>query len=403
MGRRLALAAIALLLVLPAARSGTLTARAVDCGYWDGLCQDLNDAKGNQQEAAQHLTQIQGQIRDTQGQVNALVVELKRLNAQVAAQEALVARTQAQIDETDRQIRFQEAEIARMEAHLSVRLQLLDQRVRAMDKHGAVNYFELVVTSRSFNQLVDRVVIMQDIVRGDRQLLEQLRQERDQLQRLQAGLRAKRAQQAQLLATQQQQKAQLDATVQSRQRALDYFKTLEAQYEEQRHQVEAEKARIDALVLVLQKQYDDAAKRAGGGSGQFIWPEAVRDISQGYGCSTLLGEPFDAACPSRHRHTGIDIAGPDGEPIHAADYGIVAQTVPAPGGGYGNFVIIAHGNGYATLYAHMSRYIVRQGQPVRRGDVIGSEGSTGYSTGPHLHFEIRYNGDYSNPCAYLGC
>src|SRR5207237_6594628 len=92
-----------------------------------------------------------------------------------------------------------------------------------------------------------------------------------------------------------------------------------------------------------------------------------------------------------------------GTPVGAADSGVVSYTNYGWGGGYGNFVIITHGNGYSTLYAHLSAISVGAGQAVRRGQTIGAEGSTGYSTGPHLHFEIRLNGAYQNPLSYVAC
>lgn len=269
-----------------------------------------------------------------------------------------------------------------------------------MDKHGSVNYFELVVTSKSFNQLVDRIVVMQDIVRSDQQLIDNLRLERDQLDLLKQKLDVQRAQQASLLRQQQDQEAQLQATLQAQQAALDYYRSLEAQFDQQRRELEAEKARIDAAVVELQKEYDAQARGAGGGSGQFAWPERG-PITQGFGCTDFLGEPYDPNCPTRHFHTGLDIAAASGTPIGAADAGIISITNFGWGGGYGNYVVITHGNGYSSLYGHLSGIAVGQGQPVRRGQVIGYEGSTGYSTGPHLHFEIRLNGVCQNPLSYL--
>jgi murein DD-endopeptidase MepM/ murein hydrolase activator NlpD len=269
-----------------------------------------------------------------------------------------------------------------------------------MDKHGDVNYFELVLTSRSFNQLVDRIVIMQDIIRSDQQLIDTLREERDQLQLLRQKLDVQRGQQAALLQQQQDQEAQLQASLQAQQAALDYYTSLEAQFEQQRRDLEAEKARIDALVVELQRQYEAQARDAGGGSGQFAWPERG-PITQGFGCTDFLGEPYDPSCPTRHFHTGIDIAAAGGTPIGAADAGVVSITNYGWGGGYGNYVVITHGNGYSTLYGHLSSIAVSQGASVHRGQVIGAEGSTGFSTGPHLHFEIRFNGACQNPLSYL--
>src|SRR5205814_4038671 len=118
-------------------------------------------------------------------------------------------------------------------------------------------------------------------------------------------------------------------------------------------------------------------------------------------CTVRLGEPNVPSGPIRHFHTGIDIGADYGTPVAAADAGVVSLVNLGWGGGYGNYVLVTHGSGFATLYAHLSAISVSEGQGVRRGQVLGAEGSTGFSTGPHLHFEIRLNGAYQNPLSYL--
>jgi len=389
------LAVAGVLLALPVAVAG-----ADDCDRGDTTCQQLQQAKQSQAAADQRLRDIRSSIAGAQQKADRTRAYIDDLNRQIARQQAVVAGTQAKLAETERRIRFTQAEIARREAHLEVRQDLLAQRVRAMDKHGSVDYLELVVTSATFSQLVDRVLVMHAIVRGDQQLVDSLRQERDEVSALARQLDLQRAQQAALLQQQRDQQAQLERTRGVQQEALAYFAELEAQFEAQRQELEAEKARIDALVSWLQVQFDSEATGLGGGTGRFGWPERG-PITQGFGCTDLLGEPYDPTCPTHHTHTGIDIGSAFGTPIGAADAGIVSYVNVGWGGGYGNFVLITHGNGYATLYAHLSSIAVTSGQPVRRGQVIGAEGSTGYSTGPHLHFEIRLNGVYQNPLSYL--
>ena len=144
------------------------------------------------------------------------------------------------------------------------------------------------------------------------------------------------------------------------------------------------------------------AAYAGGGSGQFAWPEETHYISQGYGCTNVSRAPTSSQCPSGHFHTGLDVAGPNLVNVHAADTGVARVFYGTTG--YGNYIIITHGNGYSTLYGHLHDFVVRDGQLVHRGDVIAHEGTTGNSTGPHVHFEIRLNGSYTDPCPFLeGC
>jgi murein DD-endopeptidase MepM/ murein hydrolase activator NlpD len=392
--RAAALAAATLLLAVPTA------VRADSCAAGDTTCGQLQQAKQRQATASQQLQAIQSSLADAQRKADQTRAYLDALAGQIAHQQAAIAGTQASIEETERQIRFTEAEIARDEAHLEVRETLLDQRVRALDKQGSLDYLELVVTSRTFSQLVDRVMIMQEIVRSDRRLVDALRAERDQVRDLGRRLDTQRAQQVALLRQQRDEEAQLEGLRDAQQQALAYDQQLEAQFEQQRQEIEAEKARIDDLVGQLQAQYDGEARGLGGGSGRFAWPERG-PITQGFGCTDLLGEPYDPSCPTHHFHTGLDIGCNFGNPIEAADSGVVSYVNYGWGGGYGNFVLVTHGNGFATLYAHLSSISVAAGQAVRQGQVIGAEGSTGYSTGPHLHFEIRLNGAYQNPLTYL--
>lgn len=395
MRRLLLLPALALLLVSTAIAP---PAMALDCSSGDSTCQALQQARQNQQAAQSRLDQVKQSLADAQAKAQQTMALINDLNSRIALQKRAIAATQAKMDETERQIRFTQAEIARREAHMQVRQSLLDQRVRAMAKHGTVNYFELVVSSKSFNQLVDRVVVMQDIVRSDQLLLQTLKGERDQLVALRQKLDVQRSEEASLLRQQQELQTQLQVTLRDQEAALAYFASLEAQFQQQRAELEAQKARFDDLVLQLQRQYDSQARGYGGGSGQFAWPERG-PITQGFGCTDFLLEPYDPNCATRHFHTGLDIGAAGGTTIHAADAGVVSFA--GWGGGYGNVIIVTHGNGYSTLYGHMASFAAGSGDRVSRGQPIGYEGSTGFSTGPHLHFEIRLNGAYQNPLSYL--
>ncbi|MDE3076260.1 MAG: M23 family metallopeptidase, partial [Chloroflexota bacterium] len=136
-------------------------------------------------------------------------------------------------------------------------------------------------------------------------------------------------------------------------------------------------------------------------SGRLAWP-LQGPLTQGFGPSPYWFEPPITyhGVRYRHFHTGIDIAARYGSPIRAAADGMVITVAYGPWG-YGNYVIVAHNPSVATLYAHLSRVAIGQGTVVKQGQVIGFEGSTGNSTGPHLHFEVRLNGDFVNPLGYL--
>jgi murein DD-endopeptidase MepM/ murein hydrolase activator NlpD len=390
---------------------GSIPAQALDCASFDDLCNAYNNAQQQQQQTQDELAQIQNSIKDVQQQMARLYAYISQLTAQIDRTTAQIAATQRQIDDTDRQIRYSEADVARRQAHLEVREALFDERVRAIEKHGNVNYLALFLSSTSFTQLVDRMLMAQRIVDSDQRMIDDLRAQRQSLQAAQDQLRDQRAKEASLLQTQTAQRARLEAAKAQQQAALAYQQQLEREYKAQADALAKQQAVIADQIAALQAALDARARGAGGGTGKFGWPEQLGTfyVSQGFGCSPYLFELYWPSCPSKHFHSGLDIAGPYGNEVYAADNGIV-QTYSTPYG-YGNYIVIVHGNGYASLYGHLAGFAsgIKNGDVVYRGELIAYEGSTGNSTGPHLHFEIRNsNADpsdpYLNPCAFLsGC
>jgi murein DD-endopeptidase MepM/ murein hydrolase activator NlpD len=143
---------------------------------------------------------------------------------------------------------------------------------------------------------------------------------------------------------------------------------------------------------------------AGGASGDVVGSGLVRPvdgavISQGFGCTTFAAEPVDPGCPSGHFHTGVDLAAPLGTPVRATLAGVAHVEISA--GGFGLHIVIDHGDGFSSLYGHLSAVAVSDGEQVAQGEVIGAVGSTGNSTGPHLHFELDRDGVPEDPLQEL--
>ncbi|TMD31457.1 MAG: hypothetical protein E6I95_12735 [Chloroflexi bacterium] len=387
------------------------TASAIYCYPGDPpavyqACLAYNQGIGQQVNNEQQLQYIQWKIGSIQDQIDATYSLIKTLNAQIEAQKNLIAQTQAAIDELDRKIRFTEASLTRLHAGMSVRDALLNQRLRYVDDHGSVNYVELVLTANTFNDLMNRMIGAQQVAAADRKLLDELGTQRAQFDQTNADLGIQKNQEGVLLKQQLATEADFETNVNKQKQAIAYAQQLETQLHDRYAEIQAQRALIDAQVAQLQQKYDAAAKAAGGGNGVFAWPLPACGfscITQGFGCSTLYLEPYDASCPYPHRiHTGIDIAGPYHSAVVAADTGIIYLYPWSTG--YGNYIIIFHGNGYSTHYGHLAGFAnVQSGQIIARGDLIGYEGSTGWSTGPHLHFEVRTNNNYRNPCIWLGC
>lgn len=139
---------------------------------------------------------------------------------------------------------------------------------------------------------------------------------------------------------------------------------------------------------------------AGGAApGRLTWPLSQWVLTQPYGCTAVELEPVAAWCPAGHFHSGIDLAAPVVTPVHAAADG-VARVAESPGG-YGLYVVVDHGGGVATLYGHLEWTSLRSGEHIRAGENLGLLGSSGLSTGPHLHFEVRRDGRPVDPIAWL--
>jgi murein DD-endopeptidase MepM/ murein hydrolase activator NlpD len=169
--------------------------------------------------------------------------------------------------------------------------------------------------------------------------------------------------------------------------------------DQQRQEYEQQQAQVQLQMPDYYAAYGAQALQLSSNDGPFTWPELSTSISQPFGCTDFLLEPSNPDCPTRHWHTGVDVVGPSGTPVFAAASGI-ARVFPGTVG-YGNFVIIIHSDQYATLYGHLAGFTIRDGDTVHKGDVIGLEGSTGFSTGAHLHFEIRHGGDYVDPVPFF--
>jgi murein DD-endopeptidase MepM/ murein hydrolase activator NlpD len=392
--------------------TSTRTAKAIYCYSGDPpsvyqACVAYNGGIGTQVNNQNQLESIKNQINNTLAQINAIDAMIASLNNQIAAQRALIAQTQAAIDDLNRKIRFGEASLVRMKAHVSVRDQLLNQRLRYVDNHGAINYVELVLTSGSFNQLMNRMVGAQQIAASDKRLLVDLEQQHSLVAIANDELGVQKGQVEALLQQQKAAEADLEKNLATQAAAMAYELQLQKQLQDQYNKVQAERAAIDAQVAALAQQYAAAAAKAGGGSGVFEWPVpscGFGCMSQRYGCSTFYLENWAPDCPWPHRkHTGIDIASGYGTPLVAADTGVVYLR---PGSlGYGNLLVIIHGNGYSTYYGHTQGYApgLRTGEVVPRGTTVAFMGSTGWSTGSHLHFEIRINEVDKDPCIWLGC
>jgi murein DD-endopeptidase MepM/ murein hydrolase activator NlpD len=368
------------------------------------LLSSVADTVGQKQQQLQGLN---GSIVATKTQIGQLLAQERQLQSQISALNAQLQSVQVQIDqetaklvELGQEVDLAKAQLAAKEAELAQHIAEFGQRMRLMYKSGQVSGLELVFSAVNFTDLINRAFFFDDIVREDRRQMNELQQERGVIQAMKADLEAKQAQQVLVVKQIQDQKAQLQ-TVRDQVAAREaQVAAIEAQFRQQLAEMEAQRAALQAQIAALIRESFRARS-----SGQWKWPiDGV--ITQGFGCTTYPFEPYDPNCATLHFHSGIDIANDYGTPIHAADGGIVHNYTMActyGGGlcGYGRYVVIVHAGGFTSLYGHLSGWAVGDGVQVGKDTVIGYEGSTGNSTGPHLHFEIDLGGTPVDPLAYL--
>ena len=341
------------------------------------------------------LAQNQTQQAQAQAQLNALGVDIGAAEANLAAENAKLDGILGQIDKAQRDLAAKKVEEAQ-------RQDLLQRRMRILYKqNGNTSFLDAIFSARTFSELVDRFMVMRDITHSDEILLQQIQADRAAIEALNAQLAQKRDEQATTVKSIRDQTNALQAQ-------YIRYSVLKGQLASAAASIQEEQAANQAALNAVNAEIAAlvAARSRAHSSGIFAWPGVQGPITQPFGCTDFRGEPSPPtgySCPPSqpYFHTGIDIAGPYGAEIDAADGGIAYAT---PGNsGYGNHVIIVHANGFTTLYGHMSGFAVGNGEVVVKGQRIGYEGSTGFSSGPHLHFEVRLNNQPVNPCQYVGC
>ncbi len=339
------------------------------------------------------IAQLLAQERQLQGEIAAFDAQLRAVQAQIDQETAKLVLLAQQVDQAKEQLALKEAELARHIADFG-------RRMRIMYKSGQISGLELIFSAANFTDLMNRVVFFNVIVREDRRQVAELQKERAAIEAMKADLEAKKAEQARVVKQVQDQKAQLQAVRDQRAAREQQIAAIEAQFQRLLADMEAQRAALQAQIASLIHESFRARS-----SGKWKWPmDGV--ITQGFGCTSYPFEPYDPTCPTHHFHSGIDIATDYGTPVHASDGGIVHNFTMGCGWGpglcgYGRYVVMVHAGGFTTLYGHLSSWAVGDGVQVDKDTVIGYEGSTGNSTGAHLHFEIDLAGMPVDPLAYL--
>lgn len=342
-------------------------------------------------------------ISDLGDRIDRLTTEVAGLRKQEAAVEVRLNAKQAELDRAMAQLSVAKGHLVQMRAHLKRALTALRDRLVAMYEAGTPDVLSVIVGANGYDDLIDRTEYLNRIRGNDEAIVGRVRELRDQVRRTVERLRSAKDQiesARDSIAAEEQALASARSAVQQRQSSLvaargDRVAALK-KIRSHEEELDGSVAKIQAKIAAQLAGYGSVPLPAGpirGGSSGLIWPVDGPVVS-GFGSRTING--------SYEYHPGIDIAVPSGTPIRAAAAGTVIFTKPeSSSGGYGNYTCIDHGGGLSTCYAHQETFAVSAGQQVSQGQIIGYSDCTGYCFGPHLHFEVRIDGEVTDPMAYL--
>jgi murein DD-endopeptidase MepM/ murein hydrolase activator NlpD len=365
----------------------------------DHITDHISQEQRQLARAKAEIASLKAQIAAAQNQQAALTAIITGLDRQIAATEAKVAAARLRLSTINAQLGAAQAQLAAARVTLANEEQQLSREV--------VIYYEFenqstplsnLLASGNFNQFWTDVINGGRISARELQTVNLVNAQRKAVQADVSRIRGDQHQQQQLLGQLYVTEQSLNDHRSARTEAVAYLVQIQARDMRTARAWEAAETAINGQIALLQKE-EQAARAAGGGSGHFVWPD-TGPISQGFGCTAYPFEPYDPACPQKHFHNGLDIAGACGNNIIAADAGI-AYIEPFMAYGFGNYIIMVNGNGWQTLYGHLAGFAIRSGQTVAAGQLIGYEGSSGNSTGCHLHFGMNHNGQWVNPRMYL--
>ncbi|HOB12362.1 MAG TPA: peptidoglycan DD-metalloendopeptidase family protein [Syntrophomonadaceae bacterium] len=348
------------------------------------------------EETRQQLQEISRSINATQSKVNSVKKQEKSIMGQIQDLEKNIQNTENQITATEDRIAFlqksiteTEADIEEKEKALEAKTDLLSERLVVLHEQGEVTYLEVLLSATDFKDFLTRYEMINSIIEQDAELIASIHKEKQDLEMKKSDLEVKKKELESALKQQESMKEQLDLQKQEKQEILSNVQQEREAYERALAELEENSRQLEALIRQMQGGSSEAL-----GTGVFTWP------TPGYtSISSPYGMRYHPILKVRKMHTGVDIKAPMSATIVAADSGKVIHAGWM--GGYGQVLVIDHGNGISTLYAHQSAFLVSNGQTVTKGQAIGKVGSTGWSTGPHLHFEVRINGSYTDPMPYL--
>ena len=375
----------------------------------------INQSKNTLQNTKSKLQQGKQLVEKLRRKENETNFRIAVLQQKIETSSIKLADAQYRYQQTQKQIRVTDSKLKETEKELKDQIKHTKSTVKRLYKYRYIDFMLFLLHSDDISKLMRRSVYFNYILKQDNELINEIKKKKEDIRDLKQDYRQK---QVKIVTISKKIVEQKDIYEEASEDQTDYLQKVQHQkgyYEREVQALENESNRIYSLLksLVvrqkLEKQRILTARRSGNkitysyatrnvsvpafSGGRMGWPSASSNLTSyyGYRVHPIFG--------TRKLHSGIDIGAGAGTPTYAAADGIVVEAGWT--GGYGKAVIIDHGGGIATLYGHSSQLYVAPGQSVKRGQLIAACGSTGFSTGPHLHFEVRVNGSPVDPLAYL--
>ena len=361
---------------------------------------DISTVEDEIKDLKNSKSDLQTYINKLDREVNTLSAKIRTLQGQVSDQEAKISDKKEEIEE-------EKEELEASESNMAEQYGLMKKRIQYMYENCGQSWLEVLLEADSFPDFLNRAEYATEMFRYDRQMMQELKEARDKVGQQKKDLEeekenletARQELKSMLSQVEEQKKAINTAMAAKSQQIADYQSQIDSasgKQDEYKKQLD----RQEKLLVQVENQIAEAAAAKAsqddgdGGSSGFLWPcPASHRITSGFGNRSA---PVPGASTY---HKGIDIGAASGSAIVAAASGRV--TTASYSSSAGNYVVISHGNGISTVYMHASALYVSEGAAVSAGDTIAAVGSTGFSTGPHLHFGVIVNGSYVNPSGYV--
>ncbi|MCB8816207.1 murein hydrolase activator EnvC family protein [Desulfosporosinus shakirovi] len=351
-------------------------------------------------ESIQQKNDIQSQKDQARGRLNKLTYTSEKMKTQLAQLETQVAAAQTALNQNkvayvqaQTQVSAAQKELDQKQKELDDRRVALGKRARGIYESGQISHLELLFQSTDLSDFITRMEYFSKLVDNDRQLLADIESQKAQIAKKKSELQAKRDQAAKLEKEAALVTADLENKKSLQSNALEQNQKAQQAAFDEIDRLEAESKALTEKIRKLQATQAGKGSQAGDGTIS-TWP-----VPGYYEITSPFGWRTHPITKKRSMHTGTDVGAPTGTKIHAAGAGVVIMA--GWNTAYGNMTIIDHGSGISTLYGHQSRLDVSEGQSVEADEVIGAVGSTGWSTGAHLHFEVRVGGNPTDPLQYF--